>query len=285
MKEFEKMVNSYKEIKAPKELETRINHAFKEKKAKVIWLRSMSAIAASFLIFVASINISPSFAMSMSEIPVIGELVKVLSFQFDEIESKNVYASVEAPVISGLSDKELEAELNEKYYNENKELYEAFKKEMPEIEALDGHVGIVSGYEILTNTEELLAIGRYNVNIVGSSSTTMKYDTIDKVNNVMVTLPSLFIDDQYIERISVYLIETMKENMKEDESKTYWVKEDDFEPFTSIKADQNFYITAQGKLVIAFDKYEVGPGCMGIVQFEIPTEIIDDLLVSDYYIK
>jgi len=223
--------------------------------------------------------------MALADVPVLNQLVKVLTFKFDEIDTDNVSATVETPVISGLADKALEAELNEKYFEENKALYEAFKKEMPEIEAEGGHMGIVSGYEILTDTDEILSIGRYNVNIVGSSSTTMKYDTIDKVNSVMITLPSLFKDDAYLERISTYLVEAMKTEMKADSDKIYWVLEDDIEPFKQIKENQNFYITEAGKLVIAFDKYEVAPGYMGLVTFEIPTEVISDLLVSTYYVK
>lgn len=71
----------------------------------------------------------------------------------------------------------------------------------------------------------------------------------------------------------------------------YWVRdgegveEDLIEVFETIKEDQNFYITEQGKLVIAFDKYEVAPGYMGLVEFEIPTELLSDVLVSNEYIK
>ncbi|MDU5177028.1 RsiV family protein, partial [Clostridium sp.] len=41
----------------------------------------------------------------------------------------------------------------------------------------------------------------------------------------------------------------------------------------------------EGKLVISFDKYEVAPGYMGVVEFVIPTEILSDSLVSNEYIK
>ena len=50
------------------------------------------------------------------------------------------------------------------------------------------------------------------------------------------------------------------------------------------KANQNFYITQQGKLVIVFDKYEVAPGSMGIVDFGIPITLLADVLVSNEYI-
>ncbi len=75
---------------------------------------------------------------------------------------------------------------------------------------------------------------------------------------------------------------------KADESNIYWIKE--LEPemtewFEKIKADQSFFITDKGKLVISFDKYEVAPGCMGVLEFEIPTEILKDVLSGSEYIK
>ena len=63
------------------------------------------------------------------------------------------------------------------------------------------------------------------------------------------------------------------------------IDEQQVDLFTTIKADQNFYITEEGKLVIVFDEYEVAPGYMGIVEFEIPTEVLADILVSNEYIQ
>lgn len=116
-----------------------------------------------------------------------------------------------------------------------------------------------------------------------------QYDTIDKNNQVLITLPSLFKDDQYIETISANIKEQMKAQMKEDPEKIYWIKGEDednlVEGFDLIQSEQNFYINDNGKLVIVFNDYEVAPGYMGTVQFEIPTDLIADELVSDIYIK
>ena len=60
---------------------------------------------------------------------------------------------------------------------------------------------------------------------------------------------------------------------------------DFFELFEKIAPEQKFYINENYKLVIVFDKYEVAPGYMGVVEFEIPTNIISSLLVSDEYIR
>ena len=71
--------------------------------------------------------------------------------------------------------------------------------------------------------------------------------------------------------------------MAVDEDIVYFFSEDG--GFEKIIPDQNFYITSDHKLVISFDKYEAAPGYMGILTFEIPTDVVKDLLVSDTYIK
>lgn len=152
-----------------------------------------------------------------------------------------------------------------------------------------GNLGVESGYTVKTDTDRILSIGRYVVNTVGSSSTTMKYDTIDKKNEILITLPSLFKDDKYIDVISENIKEQMIEENRADKKKFYWVEgieqNGTVELFNKILSEQNFYINPEGKLVISFDKYEVAPGYMGIVEFIIPTEAISGLLVSKDYIN
>lgn len=170
-------------------------------------------------------------------------------------------------------------------------LYQEFTKDMADLKANGGgHMGVDSGYEVKTDNEQILSIGRWVVNTVGSSSTTMKYDTVDKQKEILITLPSLFKDDSYIKVISENIKQQMLEQMKADpDNKIYWVKGNGEEPvfdcFETITRDQNFYINKNGKLVISFDKYEVAPGFMGVVEFEIPTPAIAKSLVSNEYIK
>ena len=149
----------------------------------------------------------------------------------------------------------------------------------------DGHLGVKTGYEMKTDTDQLLSIARYEVNTVGSSSTTMTYDTIDKQNSILITLPSLFKDDKYVDAISSYILDEMVQQMTTDEKIAYFLNSESQEGFKTIRPDQAFYITTDNKLVISFDKYEVSPGSMGVVTFEIPSEVLDGHLVSDTYIN
>ena len=287
-----KFRNEYENIEIPDELEflvrTTIKEQEKKMKRKNIINKSVIAAAVAGVVFVGSINLSSEISYALSEVPVLGSIVRVLTFKTFELKDNNFDAQLKTPAIEGL-DSKLEAMLNEKYLDENQKLYDDFMKEIDELKKADmdeAHMGIASGYEVKTDTDKLLVIGRYVVNTAGSSSTTIKYDTIDKQNKVLITLPSLFKDEAYIDIISENIKAQMKEQMK-DENNVYWLEDEMMgdENFSKIDKNQSFYITKDNQLVIAFDKYEVAPGYMGNPEFIIPSELLKDALVSEEYIK
>ncbi|MEK4713124.1 RsiV family protein [Sporosarcina sp. FSL K6-5500] len=290
MKELKKLKKNYDETEIPSELEdvvkASIRRAEASQKRRPFLKQWTIGAAAAAALFIGSINVSPSFAQAMANVPLLGAIVDVFTAQQLTVDEKTYQANVATPAIEGLTDEGLQASLNEKYLEENKVLFEQFQQEAAELEkAGGGHLGIDTGYEVKTDTDQLLSIARYEVNTVGSSSTTMKYDTIDKQNSVLITLPSLFKDDKYVDAISSYLVSEMERQMAADEVVSYFLNSEFFDDFKTIQADQSFYITADNKLVISFDKYEIAPGYMGVVTFEIPSEILSDLLVSDTYIN
>ena len=287
-----KFRNEYENIEIPDELEflvrTTIKEQEKKMKRKNIINKSVIAAAVAGVVFVGSINLSSEISYALSEVPVLGSIVRVLTFKTFELKDNNFDAELKTPAIEGL-DSKLEAMLNEKYLDENQKLYDDFMKEIDELKKADmdeANMGIASGYEVKTDTDKLLVIGRYVVNTAGSSSTTIKYDTIDKQNKILITLPSLFKDEAYIDIISENIKAQMKEQMK-DENNVYWLEDEmmEDENFSKIDKNQSFYITKNNQLVIAFDKYEVAPGYMGNPEFIIPSELLKDALVSEEYIK
>lgn len=295
---LEQFKKEYMDVTIPMELDFVVKKALKEsginnmkRKSNFKKIRIAAAsVAAALVMFTIGINSSPVFGAALSKVPIIGGIVKVLTFKEYTVNENTFNANIKVPAIQGLEDKALENSLNEKYLTENKELYEQFIIDIEELKKNGGgHLGINSGYIVKTDTDRVLSIGRYVVNTVGSSSTTMKYDTIDKENEILITLPSLFKDDRYIDIISQNIKKQMIEQYKADNQKFYWVagieQRGTMELFERISKEQNFYINTEGKLVISFDKYEVAPGYMGIVEFVIPTEILSDDLVGNEYIK
>lgn len=291
---IEQLRREYQDIPIPEELDGIVDRAIdtslrsrKQKRVKYTWIAGACAAA---LLFLVTINASPSVANALSSIPGVDRIIKVLTLKEYVVNEQNYSANIKVPAVANLDNKALELGLNEKYMKENKALYDKF---LAEIEALKkqggGHLGVDAGYEIKTDNDDLLSIERYVDKSMASTSEELKLDTIDKKKQILITLPMLFKDDQYIRLISGNIQEQMKTQMKENPDTFYWVHgAADVLPtdeFKTIKKDQNFYINNDGKLVIVFDKYEVAPGYMGSVEFVIPTEAIADDLVSGQYIK
>ncbi|WP_274365836.1 RsiV family protein [Paenibacillus thermotolerans] len=288
---LEKLRDQYEQVPIPEQLDFVVRKALKQQgESRSLHKKYMAGAGAAAILLIAGLNTSPAFAHSLSEVPVVGSIVKVLTFREYKIDSGTASATIQVPAITNLDNKTLEQTLNKKYLEESKELYNDFIAEMEKLkEHGGGHLGVDSGYVVKTDNERILSVGRYVVNTVGSSSTTYKYDTVDKKNQILITLPSLFTDDRYINLISDNIKEQMKEQMKADSEKMYWVegtgnKIDELN-FISIAKDQPFYINEDGKLVIVFNKYEVAPGYMGVLEFMIPTDAIAPVLVSNEYVK
>lgn len=294
---LEQLKKEYMNVPIPRELDFTVKKALKESrvnmnsKNKFKRIRTAAAsIVAATVILTAGVNVSPAFAKTLSEVPVVGNIVKVLTFKEYTVQEDTFDADIKVPAIDGLENKKLESSLNEKYLAENKKLYEQFMADMKDLkEKGGGHLGVDSGYVVKTDNDRILSVGRYIVETAASASTTFKYDTIDKKNQVLITLPSLFKDESYVDVISENIKNQMLEQHKSDENKIYWVagiEEDGLvDLFEKISPEQSFYINPEGKLVISFDEYEVAPGYMGVVEFVVPTEAITNILVSNEYIK
>jgi hypothetical protein len=264
---------------------------YKDKKMEI----TATLISIFLITIVAGICVNQAFAQCVSDeqedTTSTGKIISVSTAKQLVIDEETFDADIEIPFIEGLENKELENSLNEQYLAEGEKLYEDFVAEIEEIKAqgMEAHLGISSGYIIKTDTDKILSIERYVVNVAASSSTVTQYDNIDKEKEILITLPGLFKNEDYIGVISENIKEQMLEQVKLDEGLHYWVEgieeSDFFGLFEKISKEQKFYINENYKLIIVFDKYEVAPGYMGVVEFEIPTNIILDLLISDEYIK
>jgi len=286
---LKKLQEQYNDIPIPDELEEMIeNNVHRQKKRKRKLPIFLTSAAAAAVLFTVGLNTNPAMAKNLADLPVIGPVIQVLTFTKYEVVKDKYTANIEVPHVSGASE-EIE-QLNATYVEEGKALYEQFKEEIEEMEA--GNMSLNSGYTIETDTDDLLSFGRYVEVTVASSSTVMQYTTIDKKAETVITLPSLFKDNSYIEIISRYIEEELRNRMieKNGEDELYFVGgtewfDESMGVFTSISPEQNFYITEAGKLVISFNEYEIAPGFMGLVTVEIPTEILQNVLISNQYIK
>ncbi len=290
MNKIDGLLQTYQEIDIPEDLEFTIRKIISKKEKRMKKNRSIritaTTAAAVIIVFAGTVNASPAAANAMSDIPVLKELVQLVTLREMIYEDENHEADVKVPKVTGLENTQLESALNEKYLEESTKLYHDFLKEVGEAELTPAKLGLFTDYSVKTNTDDLYVIERIKTEIAASGSESVHYDNIDLKNQLIITLPGLFQDDSYIDVISNNIIKQMQDKMAADENLTYFIDvKDGMGGFAKISQDQPFYINSEHKLVIVFNEYDVAPGYMGIVDFIIPTEVIQDILVSDTYIK
>ena len=140
-------------------------------------------------------------------------------------------------------------------------------------------------YSVITDSDRLFSIRFDQLLVMASGTQMVKIYHIDKQTGEMIDLGGLFKEGaDYVTAVSENIKKQMKERMAADESLVYWVDNEDMAEwnFESIKEDNTFYVNENGKLTIVFDEYEVAPGYMGSVEFEIPTEIVQDLVQEGF---
>ncbi|MBZ0314572.1 DUF3298 domain-containing protein [Clostridium butyricum] len=274
MKNINDLKKEYMDIKIPENLDDVVKESIKKVDRKSIVNKKIIGSAA-VLAIIFGINISPAFADVVSDIPIVGNIVKLVTVKNYTLKKNNVEADIKVPAIEGLENKQLEENLNEEFIKNGKKIYEELIEEFPSINNQMKYVG--SDYKIKADNDSFLSIEIIKEEIQASSYTTKKHYTIDKNKQIVLTLPMLFEGDNYIEEISNDIKAQMIENMKKDSNLTYFLEADENEEvidsFDKIKENQDFYINNDGNLVICFDQYEVAPGYMGTLEFIISDKI------------
>lgn len=289
MRRFGSLISEYKATEIPDDLELMVyktitNFEHRRRNRRII--RFAGYAAAMALLFAGTVNLSPVTAGAMSEIPVLGGLVRLVTVKELTFKGDTHEAGIKVPRIEGPGNSDLKESLNEKYLEENTALYNKFIEEMGEEEPSPLKIALFKNYTVKTDTEDIFVVEQIKTEIAASGTESVTYDNIDLKNQIIITLPSLFKDDSYVETISKNIKAQMHEKTNLDEGIMYFIEGEGVTwGFNKIAAEQSFYINADSKLVIVFNEYEVAPGCMGIVEFVIPTGVIQNILVSNTYIK
>lgn len=317
MSRLDDIKEAYDNIQVPEELKERVlqsmergkkdacgaekesNKAFagkserNQKKGHLLpFVRVAEAVAAAVAVLVISVNVSPTVANAMEQVPVLGAIVKIVNFTTysDKQEKKQMEATVRVPEVKviGTDGKPLtreSKELNAAVSGYLDKIIQMYKKDVAAVsDGEEGHEEITSDYRIVTNNERLFSLRVDTVIAMGGSDSFTKIYNIDKKTGKMITLKDLFREgSDYKKRISDSIKEQMRAQMKEDSSKTYFLDDDQPEwDFKQIKDDADFYISDNGELTFVFDKYEVAPGYMGLVEFSVPTETLSDIVKDGY---
>ena len=226
-------------------------------------------------------NCSTVYAKALEEIPVIGNIVEVVTIRNYFYSDRNHEMDIDVPKIEG-NESQAADYINKDVDELTKILVDRFNMDLEEI-GDKGHSGIYVDYEVITNTENWFTLKICVHEVAGSSNTYYKYYHIDKRDYKIITLKDLFSDNEYSTVLENELRRQMNIEMAGDNSKIYWTENAEIgQDFVKLSDEHNFYWSENGDLVIVFDKYEVAPGYMGTPEFVIEKELLSDILKSEY---
>ena len=240
------------------------------------------------LLCVVCLNCMPGLAQALEGVPVLGQAVRIVDLRTYGLRWGDTAISGELPVLeetapAGAAGTEPvgngAAEMDRQTQAYIAQVQETFLQYA--LREYQGYVASDTGYRVLRDDAELLSLCFYTTLNAGGSVEYSRYFTLDKATGELLALCDLFLEgSDYIGAISADILRQMEEQVAAGEGDYFipggiWSEE---ECFQSIDADQNFYLDADGHLVIVFDEYEVAPGSMGMPSFVIEQQAIADIL-------
>ena len=117
-----------------------------------------------------------------------------------------------------------------------------------------------------------------SINTGGTGNAFVVGYIFDRRSGAELALPDLFIDESYLERLSVLTREVLAQRVSKEElaSDLDWV-EDGTAP-TAANFDNILLRTDDGTFLVRFDKFQVAAGVEGVVEVALPLVDIADLL-------
>ncbi|GAA0182449.1 hypothetical protein SH2C18_48270 [Clostridium sediminicola] len=260
----------------------------KRKNSKKIIKRVLASAACICAIFVSLVNVNKVFAANLLDIPVISNIVNLVTFDKMALYDEYRHISIEIPSIEGLEDTNVQEEINQilkkraiTVYDKAFENSEKIKKESQEAGFLTSiPETIEQNFKLIRNSDDLLSFMVITTEIAASASETGYYYNVDLKNSKLLTLEDLFNKNyDYINVINNEIILQMNEKNKKEDAAFF------IDYFKTIDNNANFYINEDGNLVIVFNEYEIAAGYMGMPEFIIDTSTFGDNISELGYLK
>lgn len=253
-----------------------------EHKSK-IKLNTKYIMATVSFIFVALIllpNISVPYAKALEQIPILGDLVHVVTirnyYYADDMHEMNI----EVPAIDGQNNEAYQS-INTEITNLTDTLLKKFYDDLEQI-GDQGHSAMYVNYEVKMNTQTWFTLKIQVIEAAGSGNTYYKYYHLNKLTGQVVSLQEIANDESFYQIVEEDIRKQMTAKMAEDPQLTYWVNNQTFGDCVSIDENHNFYWDKEGNLVIPFDKYEVAPGYMGTPEFTVSFSTIEAYIKDEF---
>ena len=253
-------------------------------------LKITGGVAAALVGLALLSNFNAPAARAMENIPVLGSIVKVVTFRTFESSEKETRADIKIPEVevrdsSGKKNGMATKEMNDAVDKYTQKIIEEYKADVKAVNG-EGKEEVTVDYQVVTDNARLYSLKIDTVVALNTSGVMIKIYHMDKESGKLIQLKDIFkADADYLSVLTEEIKRQMRQQMAEDDQKIYFVDNEDMPDvnWKGITEDANFYINKEGKLVFAFDKYEVAPGYMGACEFEIPQKLIKDMVKTEYF--
>lgn len=270
--------------------------------------RYVASAAAAFVVCMTiGVNTSEAFAKEVSDIPVLGPLARVLTirsyhgtdgdFEIDmevpEIQKETAPETDSAADMAEETEKagtegtfigDVNAEIEkivDSYMDEAKQEFADYKEAFfatggTQEEWADRKMDIIVDYDVKYQKGNILSLELITAKGWVSAQEERHYYNLDMATGQRLTLEQL-LGASYIEEVSASIRQQIEERLASDDSLSYFgygsTEGDDsllgIEGFSTIAANQDFYINEAGEVVIVFAKYDIAPGYMGFQEFTV----------------
>ena len=234
------------------------------------WRHLLGAgLAAAVAVTVALPNTSAAMAETLGALPVVGELFRAVTFRTYAVEEGKNHVSIDVPQILDETGSTGAEAINDQVETYTDQLIAEFESEAQ----ADGYFNLDVTWEVVTNTEKWFTLRISTDRVMASGNHQEQHYHIDAATGEQKTLSDLFpADYDYVTVISDELKTQMAQRMADNPGEAYWlegINELGTWYFDAIDPEQDFYFNGDGKIVIPFDKYEVGPGSTGSPEFTL----------------
>lgn len=267
----------YDETEIPDALSVTVGAALKAKIRPNAALRAVLGTAAAIVVAcTALLNFSPDAAEAAFDVPVLGDICRVLTFRHYDFEDEIKTLDVTVPTIDGTGNSELENRVNleisrlideetsaakinaDEYYK----AYIATGGDPAEYQPIE----IAVDYEIKYIGEDIASFMIYKYESLASAYYTSRYYNLDLSTGRDLTLRDIY-GDGYVQTVAA-AVESGMASLPEETRALLFA---DTDVASLINAGRKFYYSADGQnVVVVFDKYELAAGAAGALEFTVP---------------
>ena len=232
--------------------------------------RWMAWAAAVLALCIAVPNVSPAAAASMADLPVLGAIVRVVTFRSYIYDDGFHSADVSVPELAG---SQAAQKVNEQVRDYTDRLMGAFEETCEAELGQEGYLGLDVTSSVVTDSDTWFTLRVDAVETQASGYQFSRFYHIDKAADRVAILGDLFREDaDWSAVLTREVRRQMEARMAADSGASYFPEE-----LTEIGPEQNFYFNESGELVLVFDEYTIAPGSMGMPEFTIPAEVYETL--------